>query len=179
MDRLLLIFGVFFLVVSGCRKPVETTDPETSNTVSDEVSPTPSEHQTSSSSFTSGGLQENQGISGSELLKVRSDQLVSSQDGAVVLYNGNLFTGVANSFYPNGEQATEIFYVDGMRDGIETRWHDNGVKRFQGRFHKNQLIGVFEEWYSNGKKRSEALWQDGKRVSFREWSETGEILREQ
>ena len=107
------------------------------------------------------------------------DKLQLSEDGAIAHFEGQPFTGMATSSYPNGEIATEISYANGMRHGVETRYHENGIKRFEGRFEKNQLVGIFEEWYPNGKKRSEVLWQDGKRVSIREWSETGEILRDE
>jgi len=176
MDRLLLFSGIFLVLSFGCRKP-ESTSPESSDenlsnkesgqTISP-ISPTTS----SSSTATSEDSVEEQ------ILKVSSDKLEFIEDGAIAHFEGKAFTGIATSSYPNGEIATEISYQDGMRHGVETRYHENGIKRFEGRFHQNQLVGVFEEWYPNGKKRSEVLWQDGKRVSIREWSETGEILRD-
>ena len=174
MSRLFLFFGVVALLSYGCRKPVETDNPDNGSDTGDK--------ETEAGPLSAGTPSDSENTAeetdGTEVVRVESDQLEISDDGILAHHNGKLFSGIATSHYPNGELATEISYVEGMRDGVETRWHENGIKRFEGRFHKNQLVGVFEEWYPTGKKRSEVLWQDGKRVSIREWGENGEILRE-
>ena len=116
----------------------------------------------------------------------RSVSTVSGVDSATLEYpgtgdlayqEGQLFTGLSVSYYPNGQQATEVSFVNGMRDGVESRWFEDGIKKFEGRFQKNHLVGVFEEWYQNGQPKSRTVWQDGMRQSLTEWDENGNFLR--
>ena len=177
MDRLLLLSGILLLFSFGCRKPENSSPKDYDENLSNSDS---GEGLSSESPTTSAAAPETRAQSEEEkVLTVTSDKLELTEDGTIAHYEGLPFTGLATTSYPNGEIATEISYQDGMRHGVETRWYETGIKRFEGRFHRNQLAGVFEEWYPNGKKRSEVLWQDGKRVSIREWSETGEILRDE
>ena len=111
-------------------------------------------------------------------LEVDNSDVKISPEDSLAYFNGNLFSGRAKSFYENGQQATEVNYVDGMRDGLESRWFENGAKKFEARFHNNQLTGVYEEWFENGKKKTERVWQDGKAVSVKEWSSEGELVRD-
>ena len=112
------------------------------------------------------------------IAEVDDSNIQISPDDSLAYVDGQLFTGRAKSFYENGQQATEVNYVEGMRDGLESRWYESGVKKFEARFHNNRLVGVYEEWYDNGKKKTERVWQDGKAVSVKEWSPEGELVRD-
>lgn len=173
LDKLLITTGLLLFLLSGCKQPTEApADPAGEEQEAVKSSPISPAHVTKDSSVdsTPGGAE-------AEVLRVDSKEIKVTDGDSLAYFGEQLFTGIATSHYANGQQATEITYVDGMRDGVETRWYESGVKRFEGRFSKNQLIGVFEEWHSNGRLKSEAIWKDGKRVSIREWSETGELLR--
>ena len=97
--------------------------------------------------------------------------------GELAYHGGQPFTGRATTFYKNGQQATEVHFLNGMRHGVEARWFEDGAKKFEGRFRENELVGVFEVWYQNGQRKSQEVWQDGKRQSLVEWDEKGNLLR--
>ena len=174
MDKLLITAGFLLFLLIGCKQPKESPAQQSGEEQEDFKSSeqVPAHNEEASSEDSTSAVSE------SEVLRVDSEKIKVGEGDSLAYFNEQLFTGVATSHYANGEQATEIAYLNGMRDGVETRWYESGVKRFEGRFSKNQLVGVFEEWHPNGRLKSEAIWKDGKRVSIREWSETGEILRD-
>jgi antitoxin component YwqK of YwqJK toxin-antitoxin module len=112
------------------------------------------------------------------ILEVSPADLEYPGTGEIALYEGKPFTGQAATFYSNGQQATQIDFVNGKRHGIESRWFEDGAKKFEGRFQENTLVGVFEEWHQNGQRKSQAVWQGGKRESVTEWDENGNLLRQ-
>ena len=174
LDKFLITAGFLLLLLSGCKQPKETP----SNTSGEEQEAVMSSDKVPSTGIEEPTVGSQPEDSEAEVLRVDSKKLQITEGDSLAYFGEQLFTGLATSHYANGQQATEITYIDGMRDGVETRWYESGVKRFEGRFSKNQLVGVFEEWHPNGRLKSEAIWKDGKRVSIREWSETGEMIRD-
>jgi hypothetical protein len=112
------------------------------------------------------------------ILEVSPADLEYPGTGEIALYEGKPFTGQSATFYSNGQQATQIDFVNGKRHGVESRWFEDGTKKFEGRFQDNTLVGVFEEWYQNGQRKSQAVWQGGKRESITEWDENGNLIRQ-
>jgi len=112
------------------------------------------------------------------ILEVSPADLEYPGTGEIALYEGKPFSGQATTFYSNGQQATQIDFVNGKRHGIESRWFEDGTKKFEGRFQENTLVGVFEEWHQNGQRKSQAVWQGGKRESITEWDENGNLIRQ-
>ena len=112
-----------------------------------------------------------------QVLQVEVAALQFSAGEGLAYIDGELFSGQAVSHYPNGQLATELHYSNGMRHGSETRWFEDGSKKFVGHFVQNELVGVFEEWYQNQQRKSQEVWQQGKRHSIMEWDENGNLLR--
>ena len=113
-----------------------------------------------------------------KFLEVNSKELDVSPEDNLAYYNETLFSGLAKSFYDNGQQASEVNYTKGKRDGLESSWYESGAKKFEARFRDNRLEGVFERWYEDGRKKSEQVWLDGKPVSVKEWNPGGELVRD-
>ena len=112
------------------------------------------------------------------ILEVSPADLEYPGTGDIAIYAGQPFTGQSATFYSNGQQATQIDFVNGKRHGIESRWFEDGTKKFEGRFKDNILVGVFEEWYQNGQRKSQAVWEGGKRESITEWDQNGNLIRQ-
>ncbi len=65
---------------------------------------------------------------------------------------------------------------EGRREGSHTFWHDNGVKKGEGRFEDSRKVGPWTWWYESGQKRWEGSYVDDRPEGFeRAWFENGEL----
>ena len=65
------------------------------------------------------------------------------------------------------------------KDGLQTRWYDNGQKWLEENYKDGKEDGLTTEWYENGKKRSEVNYKDGKKDGLQtNWYENGQKSRE-
>jgi len=51
-------------------------------------------------------------------------------------------------------------YVYGRRNGVETRWHENGQKEEAGSLMEARRNGKWISWYENGNIAEESQWRD-------------------
>ena len=70
------------------------------------------------------------------------------QDGELILYEGNPFTGVGVDYHKNGQKKSEQNFKDGTEDGSSTRWYENGEKMYElhlilKNFLKNNYFSIF------------------------------------
>ena len=84
------------------------------------------------------------------------------------------FTGLAQSFYENGQKKLEFNYKDGKKDGLQTKWWENGQKGSEENYKDGKLNGLEARWYDNGQKKLEANYKDGKLMSSEVWKPNGE-----
>ena len=85
------------------------------------------------------------------------------QDRNGVKYHKNEetpFTGLAESFYENGEKKAEINWKDGKRDGLETEWYKNGQKEAEVTYQDGNIISCLV-WKPNGEKCPVTNLKDG------------------
>ena len=52
-------------------------------------------------------------------------------DDGRMLFEGELFSGVALEKWPTGHLQSETCFRDGLREGPATLWYQNGVKKSQ------------------------------------------------
>ncbi len=61
-----------------------------------------------------------------------------------------------------------------MRDGLETRWFENGQKEIEGSRKRNQQDGTWRRWWRNGQLYDEINFKNGLRQGpYGGWNETG------
>lgn len=74
--------------------------------------------------------------------------------------------GKSEIWVRSGPKLYEEYYIDGLKDGLET-WYDAiiGGKRMQRTWKNNKKHGLETFWYSNGTIIIEKLWNDGREVS--------------
>jgi formylglycine-generating enzyme required for sulfatase activity/antitoxin component YwqK of YwqJK toxin-antitoxin module len=83
------------------------------------------------------------------------------------------FTGQVQEKLRNGQKSTN--YKDGLRHGVQTRWHKDGQKLNDSNYKDGQKHGVQTYWYDNGQKRSETNYKDGQRHGeSTRWQENGQ-----
>jgi hypothetical protein len=91
-------------------------------------------------------------------------------------YEGNSekpFTGKLVKYYPNGQQAMEFGYCDGIQHGKQILWQENGQKGLEGECKHGKLDGVMTAWYKDGNKSVECDYSDGKLYRSASWHPNG------
>lgn len=105
-------------------------------------------------------------------------QSLEHDDDGRMLDHGVLFTGVATERWPNGQLASQLNFVDGIEDGWVRGWYETGTLRSETFYHRGRAVGVRREWYSNGQLKLEEEIEHGACVWRKEWSETGDIVKD-
>ena len=84
--------------------------------------------------------------------------------------------GLSTRWYDNGQKEQEETYKDGKEDGLYTKWYESGQKRSEGTYKDGELDGLRTGWYESGQKRSERTFKDGKSIYIKLWNEGGYLL---
>jgi len=74
------------------------------------------------------------------------------------------YTGEINSYYTNGQKASEELYVDGKKQGKSLGWHENGKLKLEVRYIDGKEYGLATTWDENEQKQLEINYVDGKVV---------------
>jgi antitoxin component YwqK of YwqJK toxin-antitoxin module len=72
------------------------------------------------------------------------------------------YTGEVNSYYTNGQKASEEFYVDGKKQGKSRGWHDNGQLKSEVHYVDGKEQGRAITWDENGQETLKIHYVDGK-----------------
>lgn len=72
------------------------------------------------------------------------------------------YTGEVNSYYKNGQKASEEFYVDGKKQGKSRGWHDNGQLKSEIHYVDGKEQGRAITWDENGQETLKIHYVDGK-----------------
>lgn len=82
-------------------------------------------------------------------------------------YEGKLFTGTSYQFhYESSEIANEQEYINGKRNGLMMRWHQNGQLYVQGFYKDDKLDSLYSTWYESGEISREMNFKDGKKTEL-------------
>jgi len=74
------------------------------------------------------------------------------------------YTGEVNSYYANGQKASEEFYVDGQKQGKSRGWHENGRPKLEVDYVDGKEQGQAITWDENGQEQLKVNYIDGKVV---------------
>lgn len=108
--------------------------------------------------------QENENITteANTALVVDFSDLTLEQNKGIYTYNSLLFTGVAESFHPNGMRFEEIHFTNGKKNGPKKIWFENGHISYEGYYLEGKLDGTARTWWNNDTLRSESNYKNGK-----------------
>lgn len=88
------------------------------------------------------------------------------------------FSGIAYSVFPNGNLEFYAFFRDGFKDGEFVEFYDdNKIKCIQN-MRKGRTYGTRRIFYKNGTKKLEARYEYGVCLTFKEWDEDGNLIKE-
>ena len=70
------------------------------------------------------------------------------------------YSGVVQSFWPNGQKSKEFSVVEGITQGSIETWYENGQKREEFTMNSGKVVSV-EVWRPNGEKCPVSLIEQG------------------
>jgi antitoxin component YwqK of YwqJK toxin-antitoxin module len=92
-------------------------------------------------------------------------------------YRGELYTGEAVEFGPNGKIVGLWTIENGLKDGPQKGWYADGTLESEGVSRRGLPIGQWRDWHPNGKLKTLSLFNDsGELLSVREWAPDGTEL---
>ncbi len=94
-------------------------------------------------------------------------------DEDVRLYQGQPFTGIAQSFHPNGVLKNESIFVDSFKQGLCREWHSNGRLKLEWYAKRGVVEGKMYEWHENGQLKIIANYTRGVELTFDKWDDAG------
>ncbi len=94
--------------------------------------------------------------------------------------NGQLFTGIVYSLYPNTKDTAEVMGFNKGREHSEwRRFFPNGKLMQQRYFHNGIKVKTLKEWWENGKPKLSASFLKGEQHGeFKEWNRKGRLIKQ-
>src|SRR5688572_5350673 len=92
---------------------------------------------------------------------------VSLAEDGLSYCEGQPFTGVAYTEFPDGAPRSETEYREGLVWGHSRSWHKNGALLDESEFSRDVLHGVAREWSPSGALVSELVCEYGITLSER------------
>ena len=97
----------------------------------------------------------------------------------LVFYNDTLFTGTTEIYYPNGNKAETIDYLNGKRNGAYKKWFSTGVLSYHSNYKNGKQQGITKSWWINGNLRSKTNHDNGVLNGVqKQWYKSGEKFKE-
>jgi antitoxin component YwqK of YwqJK toxin-antitoxin module len=107
------------------------------------------------------------------------DNIIFDKDGKAYLPKVEPYTGNYASRYKSNSLEKLGQYIDGVKNGLWTKYYENGNNKFQVKFVSGKKEGVAIYWDENGRKTKEESYRndllDGQTVSFT-WYQDGEVI---
>lgn len=70
---------------------------------------------------------------------------------------------VMTIYYISGEKYKETHYSDGMRNGSDKAWYEDGKVKMEAEYASDMPQGTVVSYFANGNKASETPYKDGKK----------------
>lgn len=105
---------------------------------------------------------------------ILKDSLELAANEGLVYYKGQIFTGIAKSFYPSGSVAEMIEYSRGKKNNLYKKYFEDGTQSYEAQYREGKKSGISKSWWSNGNLRSESNFKEGKPDGLqKQWYKSG------
>jgi len=102
-----------------------------------------------------------------------------NKSGSHLVYIANQdtpFTGIAVSFFANGQKRKELTYKNGKSDGLSSGWFKNGKKSWERNYKEGKYDGLVAFWYESGQNKMVSNYKNGQHHGlWTKWYENGQI----
>ena len=99
--------------------------------------------------------------------------------GDVRLLNDEPFSGIGYSEYFSGQLEQEIYYREGLPDGIQKQWYESGQLKEESNAVPGLGSNKVTVWYESGQMASVSLYEAGVKIEYRVWSEDGDLIKDE
>jgi antitoxin component YwqK of YwqJK toxin-antitoxin module len=111
-------------------------------------------------------------------MRVNREQTVDTAQ-AIVLYEGEPFTGELEDTDDNGRIVGLTAYQNGIEHGPQTEWYPTGQKHIEGQCEQGGAVGEWREWHPNGQLAEYSLFNKfGELVHLQRWDESGNLVED-
>ena len=95
---------------------------------------------------------------------------------ALLQFKGGKREGLQTRWYENGQMRAEANLIDGKKEGLETRWYENGQKESEGNWKNDKQDGLVTHWHENAIKKSEVYFSKNEnRGTCKHWFSNGKL----
>ena len=99
---------------------------------------------------------------------------VEWDDDQRVLVGGVPFTGEVVEYDKNRKLLALTTYRNGMKDGPERLYYDDGSPQFEGNWRLGHGVGIQRRWHPNGRLKAERVYgEQGGLIEVRTWAADG------
>ena len=105
-------------------------------------------------------------------VEVDLDNLEDSEMGGFML-NGELFSGIAISYYPNGQIESHRPCLNSLPHGLCRWWHSNGQLQSESMVYRGTAHGWETRWHANGQLAEKIYSEFGRPLEWVEYDEAG------
>jgi antitoxin component YwqK of YwqJK toxin-antitoxin module len=110
------------------------------------------------------------------LLNTFSQQIIKVENTRYFDANHNLFTGVYEETYDNGNKKLEMHLLNGEQDSVTMLWFENGKVNEIRSYKKGLKHGKWQTYNDKGIKTAEAWYRDDKKDGiWRVWDDNGNL----
>lgn len=104
---------------------------------------------------------------------------ISTQERRYYYENGTLKTvetaRAAHLYWPNGKMKRECHFENGLRDGSDRMWSEEGQLVDEGFYERGKPVGLHRRWNGKGDLIEEIEYLEPIRFNFRQWDELGQL----
>lgn len=106
-------------------------------------------------------------------------QTLQFVNGMYVDYNRNVYTGIYEENYENGNKKLEMHLYEGLQDSITILWFENGKVNEYRNYLKGKMNGKWETYNEQGIKIAEANYVNNiKHGNWKIWNNQAVLLYE-
>lgn len=86
---------------------------------------------------------------------------VDNSGSPVYKYKGDLFSGITESFYENGNLRDEVEFTNGHLGGVQREYFENGQLKSEYKKYFAKPDGDFKIWDETGELIHHSIWLKG------------------
>lgn len=105
---------------------------------------------------------------------------LSERPKTSIEYRDGIKNGPQIEWLENGRKKEIIGWRNGVRDGDQIQWYENEQEAFRGRMQQGKWVGECRGWYPDGRPAFQICFQDGQgsgRTVVIKWNK-GNLIRE-
>ena len=107
---------------------------------------------------------------------VDSKDVFLTKEKGIYYYNADIYSGIIQEKFDNGNLLSEMNIVNGIKDGISRKWWPNGNLKSESNFENGEYHGTVSVFFENGKTFSIFNYEHGHESGSQQmWKSDGRL----